>query len=200
MTHWRDDEPDQTLIDQHDHDVAELEASSRQLLHVAEQVDEVQRAAIDLAVAEAVARAKRVSRRTYWLSLVATFLLAVAVSLPVAVVGYIQGRNATAITAQFAAGDAASTEVTSARASSLLSVRRDLASANVALAAAGLTPVPDPGAAASAYQVAIATAEALGTLRSAGELEKRGVPIAGVTAPDPAGGRFPDLRYNSAGG
>lgn len=188
--------------DEYDRDVAELIAASTRLREIGEQVDEAQRAAITLAVDHAVHEAERIadqrstrnSRRGYRMAVIVAAVIALAVSLPFAVTGYLKGQEASNTAAQLVAGDAASAEVTNARASALLVVRRDFANANAALVAAGLSPVPDPGTAATAYQISIATGEALGTLRAAGELEKRGVAIPGVNAPDPTGGRFPDLK------
>lgn len=184
-------------------DVADLLASSTRLREIGEQVDEAQRAAITLAVEHAVKESVRITdsrtslirRRGYRLTVLVAIVLAVATALPFSVVGYVEAQQATTQTAQFAAGDAASSEVTNARASSLLIGRRDFTNANAALVAAGLTPVPDPGPAANAQQMEGAAGEALGTLRAIGELQKRGLQVPGVVAPDPAGGRFPDLRH-----
>ena len=72
-------------------------------------------------------------------------------------------------------------------------VRRDLATVNAVMVAAGLAPCVDPGPQALAYQVAWVTAECAGTLRTIGELQKRGVVrVPGVSAPDPASGQFPE--------
>lgn len=199
VNHRRD--PEDTAVDDDDYqrDLADLIASSTRLREIGEQVDEAQRAAITAAVDYAVAeadkaaqrRSTRISRRGYLVSVVVAAILALAVSLPFAVVGYVKGQDAAADASALRAGDAASSEVSSARESSLLVVRRDFTNANNALVAAGLTPVAEPPADASAYQVAIATGEALGTLRSLGELEKRGQAIPGVSAPDPGSAGFP---------
>lgn len=117
---------------------------------------------------------------------------AVVVAVVLSTVAFFQSVAGARSTAALVAGDAASSEVGQARASSLLVVRRDLASVNAAMVAAGLTPCADPGPQASAYQVAWVTAECAGTLRTIGELQKRGVvQLPGVSAPDPASGRFP---------
>lgn len=161
--------------------------------------DDMPRRAAQEAVNAAVAEAVRIARRSYRRIMLGVLVVTISVFTAGAVIAYQQFADLSSQLAQFAAGDAASSEVTNARASSLLVVRRDFATANTALAAAGLTPVPDPGPSASAYQISIATGEALGTLRAAGELQKRGVPIPGVVAPDPAGGRFPDIVNGTPG-
>lgn len=194
--HRRVDDDDPATYEE---DVAQLSLAGERLREVAEQVDVAQQEAIDAAVkrsvAEADQRARTVSRRAYWTAAAVAMVLAIAVSLPFALVGFYTGQAANERSAALQAGSAASSEVTTARAASLVVVRRDFSNANSALIAAGLTPVPDPGPAASAYQVAIATGEALGTLRAAGELQKRGVSLPGVDAPDPASPEFPDLRF-----
>jgi hypothetical protein len=151
-----------------------------------------QRAAIEEAVAQSVAAANRRGRHWWWLSLLAMFLLAVAICLPVALVGYDKAQTAAADAAALKAGTVASAEVTSLRASSLEVARRDLNTVvNPAMIAAGLAPCPDPGPAANAQQVAWVTGECAGTLRTIGELQRRGVAVPGVMAPDPSSGRFP---------
>lgn len=134
--------------------------------------------------------ASRRSVRVLMLALVAVIVvLAASVTLNLYT---LQASNRTAQdTAALKAGDAASSEVTSARASSLLVVRRDFTTVNAAVTAAGLTPCADPGPQASAYQVAWVTGQCAGALRAIGELEKRGQVVPGVTAPDPASGSFP---------
>lgn len=129
-------------------------------------------------------------RKTRWWVLVGV-VVAVVAAVVLSGVAFYRSNVSARNTAELVAGNAASTEVGQLGASSLLVARRDLAHANQALVAAGLTPVPDPGEAASAFQVEAATGEALGTLRAVGELQKRGTSIPGVSAPDPSSGSFP---------
>ncbi len=129
----------------------------------------------------------KTNRRVLW-----GIAIAVAVALVLSSVAFYRSVTSARTTAALVAGDTASSEVGAARASSLLVVRRDLTAVNQAMVAAGLTPCADPGPQASAYQVAWVTAECAGTLRTIGELQKRGVvQLPGVSAPDPASGRFP---------
>ena len=140
----------------------------------------------------AIGEAVRIARRGYRLAVVAAIVVGLCVSVPISVIAYSQAKQAGTVSAQLAAGDAASSEVTSARSSSLLVVRRDLTTVNNAMVAAGLTPCADPGPQASAYQVSWLVGECAGTLRTVGELQKKGsVQLPGVTAPDPASGSFP---------
>lgn len=143
-----------------------------------ERIDQVDRAA---------------SKRTVRVLMVILSAMAIVLLASVGFSLYLfQTSNRTAQdTAALKAGDAASSEVTSARASSLLVVRRDFTTVNAAVTAAGLTPCADPGPQASAYQVSWVTGQCAGTLRAIGELEKRGQVVPGVTAPDPASGSFP---------
>lgn len=168
-------------------DDAVEEAFSR-LRGVAQHLDEAEVRII----AEAATVAANTSRRFIYIVLVALGVVLVAVAVLSAYTFHTTKEQGDR-TSQLIAGDAASQEVTSARASSLLATRADFAKANAALVAAGLTPVPDPGPGASAYQMSAVTGEALGTLRAVGEVQKRGVRLPGVSAPDPASGRFPDL-------
>ena len=100
-------------------------------------------------------------------------------------------QTASRQTAALQAGTAASAEVTSARSSSLEVVRRDFTTVNAAMVKAGLTPCADPGPQANAQQIAWVVGECAGTLRTIGELQKRGSPVLGVVAPDPVSPSFP---------
>jgi hypothetical protein len=155
-------------------------------------VTDSQQAAIDEAVAQSVAAADRRGRRLYLIAALGMFLLAVAICLPIALIGYQKAQEAATSAAQLQAGTVASAEVTSNRASSLEAVRRDLNTiVNPAMIAAGLAPCADPGPAATAQQVAWVTGECAGTLRTIGELQRRGQAVPGVSAPDPTSGGFP---------
>lgn len=161
----------------------------------AEETPNLNRLVAD-AVRDAEQRARIVASRSLRVGVLSAVVVALCAAIVVGILAYAQARNAAQTAAQLVAGNAASSEVESARSSSLLVMRRDFAAANQALAAAGLTPVPDPGPAASAFQMAAATGEALGTLRAVGELQARGaVQVPGVTVPAPNSPRFPDLRY-----
>ncbi len=180
-------------------DLADLVAASTRLREIGEQVDEGHRAAITLAVQHAVAEAGRVaderaanaSRKAYVTVVIVSVLLALVVSLPFAVTGYVKAQQANFTATQLAAGDAASAEVLSARSSSLGVVRRDLNQVvNPARVAAGLSACPDPGPQANAYQVAWVIGSCAGELRAFADLAKRGRPVPGVNAPDPDSGSF----------
>lgn len=186
------------------HDLAELLNASSRLREIGEQVDEGHRAAIALAVQHAVdeatrvadARAARSSRRSYIVAVLVAVLLSLVVSLPFAVTGYLKAQDASTTAAQLAAGESASAEVGSARASSLQVVRRDLAQVvNPARVRAGLPACPDPGPQANAYQVSWVIGACAGELRTFAELAKRGRAVPGVNAPDPNSGAFPRPAY-----
>lgn len=184
MTHHRssDDTESPTTLDD------DVDRAFGQLHDVAQRLDESEVRII----AEAAAAAARTGRRFVYVALAALAVVLIAVAV-------VLGLTASAVrdeinrTSQLIAGDTASQEVSSARSGSLVATRADFAKANAALTAAGLTPIPDPGLGASAYQVAEVTGEALGTLRAVGELQKRGVDLPGVSAPDPESSRFPNL-------
>lgn len=94
---------------------------------------------------------------------------------------------------------AATGQVASARAESLGKERRDFTNIDAAMRRAGLPGCPDPGPAANAYQVSSTVGDCSGTLRTLGELEKRGVLVPGVRAPDPSSGEFPQVGHVSPG-
>lgn len=126
------------------------------------------------------------------LAVIVVLLAAVALSLYT----LHTAQDTAADTAALKAGDAASSEVTSARASSLEVVRRDFTTVNQAMVAAGLPPCGDPGPQASAYQLSWVVGECAGELRTIGELQKRGaVQLPGVSAPDPGSAAFPSANH-----
>jgi hypothetical protein len=148
-----------------------------------ERIDEVDRAA-----------SKR-SVRVLMLTLTAVIVVLVA-SVVLNLYTLQSAQETSRRTGALQAGDAASAEVTSARSSSLLVVRRDFAAVNAAMVRAGLSPCDDPGPQASAYQLSWVTGECAGTLRTIGELQKRGsVQLPGVSAPDPGSAAFPSAAH-----
>lgn len=180
--------------DDEDADLSSLARRAAEHLDAAAaSADDIPRRVAADAVAAAVAEAVRIARRAYLGTVLGVLVVTIAVVVAGGVIANNRISRVSSQLAGFAAGDAASSEVTNARSSSLLIGRRDFANANAALVAAGLNPVPDPGPTANAQQMEGATGEALGALRAISELQKRGLQIPGVSAPDPGSAQFPGI-------
>lgn len=169
-----------------------------QARQTAAQADEDARSR-ERAAREREIRARRRETAARW-SILAGIVVVLVIAIGAAAFAVDTASSTSAAVAEFTTTG----QVASARAASAAAVRGTsdmactpevytLVCANRALRDAGLRDVPDPGPAASAYQVSAAVGGAYGTLNTLREIEARGVDLPGVTIPPgPDGGPFPD--------